>query len=296
MKKILFVLLAALACAPFAKAEDDPLPPSNIPSVKPEAEKPWFRNAAEYLTSRSVRPGAATEVNSKIISDGKRFDVSLGKRINLYHWGEKSLAETWSIGVDGGMLASLTRYKYKGQLTFATNTFDGYFGAYIGHIWDGWLTLFRYGHLSAHLVDSSPDIFNPVLYSQFWGEFILGKTFPKPLEESNWEVHLQSSVGLNNTSSPKANQPRASFNMSGGYSPGGPDTIAIIASADALNPGVTGQKPTYAMFLGAGSLNRPNSTQRPYRFGLAYVSGSDYRNQCYAKRQHWTTVEVSTEF
>jgi hypothetical protein len=300
MKFLCSLVLAAVLCAPLAQAEDEPLPSPNIPSekrVKPtDASQPWYRDAGEYLAARSVRMGIPTDANTKVITDGKRFDVSLGKRISLYHWGEQSMAETWSVGVDGGMLASLTRYHKNGQLTFATNTFDGFFGAYVGYMADGWLMLGRYGHLSGHMVDSNPDFLSPNLYSQFWGEFILGKTFPNPLVESDWELHLQSSLGFNNTSAPRAKQPRATFTAVGSYSPGGPNKIAIIASADASNPGVQGQKPTYVFFLGAGSLNRPNTTHRPYRFGVAHYAGSDYRNQYFNKRQKWTTFEISTEF
>lgn len=297
------LVLAALLCASFAQAEDQPLPAPNLPSEQRKTfhqdggeDQPWYRDASEYLASRSVRMGVPTDSNTKMITDGKRFDVSLGKRISLYHWGEKSMAETWSVGIDGGMLASLTRYKKNGQLTFATNTFDGFFGAYLGYIADGWLVMGRYGHLSAHMVDSNPDFLSPNLYSQFWGEIILGKTFPNPLVESDWELHLQSSIGMNNTSAPKAKQPRASFNATGSFAPGGPNKIAVIASADAMNAGVQGQKPTYVFFLGAGSLNRPNTTHRPYRLGVAHYAGSDYRNQYFNKRQHWTTFEISTEF
>lgn len=300
------LVLAALACVPFANAEDDsPLPPPNLPGYKAEPRPQpetagkhtlWFRDAGEYLSYRSVRMGVPTEPSTKLITDGKRFDAAMGKRISVHNWSEKSATETWAVGVDGGMLASLTRYKKNGQLTFATNTFDGFFGAYLGYIGGGWLSLFRYGHLSAHLVDSNPDILSPTLYSQFWSEFIVGKTFPDPAEESDWEIHLQGSAGFNNTSAPKAKQPRASFGTTVSWSPGGPDSTAIIASADALRAGVTGQKNSYAFFTGIGSLDRPNSTHRPYRVGLGHFVGSDYRNQYYAQRQRWTTFEISTEF
>lgn len=297
------LLLAAISFSSFANAEEElPLPPpvNQAPAAarpnKAGKDKPWFRDAGEYLSSRSVRMGVPTEANTKMITDGKRFDLSLGKRISLVNWGEVSPSETWAFGIDGGMLASLTRYKKNGQLTFATNTFDGFFGAYIGYIGGGWLALLRYAHLSAHLVDSNANILSAVNYSQFWGEAVIGKTFPAPEEESNWELHLQGSAGMNHTSAPKAKQPRAAFGTTLSVAPGGPDTLALIGSADLLNAGVQGQKPSYSFFTGIGSLNRPNLTTRPWRVGLSHFAGSDYRNQYFNKRQKWTTFEIATEF
>jgi hypothetical protein len=236
-------------------------------------------------------------VNTKLISDGKRFDVSLGKRIPLYNWGEEGLYKTWSFGVDGGMLASLVRYSSQGKLTFATNTFDGMFGMYLGFSTaDGWLGLFRSAHLSAHHVDNSPLYLTPIPYSQFWNEIIVGKTFPAPSEERDWDLHLQGSVGLNNTSSPRSDQPRAQLGLDFGYAFSGADSLALLVSADALRAGVSGQKLTYAFFLGTGFLSRPQTTHRPFRAGLAYFRGSDYRNQLYFNRQNWLTFELATEF
>lgn len=300
MKLFLLALLTASLCLSHARAEEDPLPQPNLPGYKPgerePKEKPWYRDAGDYLSSRSVRMGVPTDTNTKVITDAKRFDVSLGKRISLFEWSEKGPAETWAAGIDGGMLASLTRYKKGGQLTFATNTFDGFFGAWIGYIGGGWLTLFRYGHLSAHMVDSNSDLFAAKNYSQFWGEIIAGKTFPIHNEESDWEVHLQGSVGMNHTSAPAKKQPRATLGTTVSYSPWGPDSVAFIGSADALRAGVTGQKNSYSFFTGIGSINRPSSKHRPYRVGLAHFAGSDYRNQYYYLKQKWTTFEISTEF
>ena len=223
--------------------------------------------------------------------------VSLGKRIPLIRWAEEEKFGGWSVGVDGGMLASLTRYSNRSQLTFATNTFDGMFGAYIGFVdGDGWIALFRTAHLSAHLVDNSPRILIPINYSQFWNEIIFGKTFPEIRRKSDWNLHLQASVGLNNTSSPSVDQPRASLTTDFGYALNGPDSLAILATADALRAGVSLQTWSYTFFLGLGYLSRPDTTHRPFRFGVAHFRGSDYRNQLFFNRQNWTTFELTTEF
>ncbi len=266
------------------------------PSPLFASDKPWFRDAGDYIAHRSVRMGMATDPSSKIFSDGKRFDATLGKRLSLYTWGQESPASAWTFGVDAGMLASLQRYSRNNQLTFATNTFDGFFGVFVGGGWDGWIVLLRAAHLSAHLVDNSPRILTPIAYSQFWEEIIVGKSFPHPEEKSDWDFHVQGSVGMNHTSAPKYRQPRAAFGMSFGHALYGPDTLAILASGDVLRAGVNAQRPTYSFFAGIGSLNRPESTMRPFRVGVAFLRGSDYRNQLFSQRQKWTTLEVSTEF
>lgn len=305
----LFFILG-LATPLICSAEEEAIPPPNLQNM--QASPPvvyhrtgngslsaegalWYRDAGEYLTSRSTRMGFPTDVNTKVITDAKRYDVGLGKRIPLLVWDDESLSDAWVVGVDGGMLASLTKYSRAGKLTFATNNFDGYFGAFIERGFDGWLFMFRMAHLSAHLVDNSPQILAPVSYSQFWNEIIVGKTFPEPETKSNWDLHLQGSLGLNNTSSPIAKQPRASAGVSAAYAPGGPDRLAFILSGDALNAGVQGQEATYATFLGFGTLNRPNTTHRPFRAGMAYYFGTDYRNQFYYRKQDWFTFEISTE-
>lgn len=267
-----------------------------LPALASAAETPWFRHAGEYLATRSTRMGAPTDVNTKVITDGKRFDLSIGKRIPLYTWDEQGPASAWSVGIDGGMLASLARYDRAGSLTFATNTFDGYFGAYIGLVRDGWMVMLRTAHLSAHMVDNNPRILTPVAYSQFWNEIILGHTFPMPEEASHWELHVQGSLGLNNTSLPRAKQPRASLGASIGYALSASGQWAVLASVDALRPGVSLQKNAYTYFLGLGSLNRPGSTFRPYRVGLAHYRGSDYRNQNYNVTHKFTAFEISAEF
>jgi hypothetical protein len=145
-------------------------------------------------------------------------------------------------------------------------------------------------------VDNSPLILTPLSYSQFWNEIIVGKSFPGTSAPSDWDLHIQGSVGLNNTSTPRSNQPRASLGADFGYAFSGPDSLGILASADALRAGVMGQKNTYAYFLGLGYLSRPQTTHRPFRAGVAYFTGSDYRNQLYMNSQDWFTFEIATEF
>lgn len=266
----------------------------NDPNVG--AKKLWYRNAGEWISSRTVREGISTEPTTKVITDGKRFDVTLGKRFPLYTWNEKSLSEAWSLGIDAGMYASLTRYNNVGRLTFGTNTFDGFFGADIAYAKSGNIFMLRTAHLSAHQVDNSPNIFNTINYSQFWNQLIIGKEFPAPESVSDFDLYAQGSVGLNNTSIPKAKQPRAALGISLGKALQGPDTLAILASADALRAGVIGQSTTYSYFLGLGYLQRPNNTHRPLRFGVQAMRGSDQRNQYYAQPEKFTAFEIQTEF
>ncbi len=277
--------------------------PAQVPPPPVAASEPvkrvyfWYRDSAEYLASKSTRAGLPTDVNTKVITDAKRFDVSVGKRIPLFRWAEDGRHSGWSAGVDGGMLASLVRYTSNGKLTFATNTFDGFFGMYIGHSTpEGWLGIFRVAHLSAHLVDNSPRFLTPIAYSQFWNEIIVGKSFPRPTEISDWDLHLQANLGVNNTSVPVSEQPRAGFGVDFGHALHGPNSLAILASADANRAGVKDQLLTYAFFLGMGFLKRPHTIHRPVRAGLAYFRGSDYRNQLFQERQNWLTFEVATEF
>jgi hypothetical protein len=268
----------------------------SVPSIALAESKPWFRSAGDYMAYRTERWGVPTDPSTKVITDGKRFDTSIGKRISLLTWGDDEFKKAWSFGIEGGMLASLYRYSKDGSLTFATHTFDGFFGAYVGYMKKGWIAMLRTGHLSAHLVDNAPEILNGVSYSQFWNEIIVGKTFPAPAESSLWEVHVQGSLGLNNTSTPKGAQPRAALGVSGAYALRGDGKVAVLASADALRAGVEDQRNSYTAFVGVGSLNRPHSTIRPWRAGFAHFFGSDWRNQYYQRKQNWTAFEASTEF
>lgn len=270
-----------------------------LPSISHAESKPWYRDPGEYLATRSVRTGVPTDLSTMVITDGKRFDVNLGKRIPLYTWGEEGFSKAWSFGVDGGVLASLARYEKDGNLTFATNTFDGFFGAYVGYVNDGWLAMLRTAHLSAHLVDNAPEINGGnggVSYSQFWNELIVGKTFPAPEQASPWEVHLQGSVGINNTSTPRHKNPRAAFGVSAAHAISHGGKISALGSADVVRAGVEGQKASYTFFLGIGSMNRPGSAIRPYRVGIAHFAGSDYRNQYYQRDHKWTAFQVAVEF
>lgn len=255
----------------------------------------WYRDAGDYIAHRSVRQGLATDTTSKILTDFKRYDAAIGKRVSLLTWSEKGAATAWTAGIDAGMLASLQKYSRNGQLTFATNTFDGYFGAFLGKGVDGWNLMLRFAHLSAHLVDNSPNILNPNNYSQFWEELIVGKTFPNPEQASDWEIHVQGNVGLNHTSVPVARQPRAGLGVSAAHLLADHQSLSILSSADVLRAGVDNQKPTYAFFLGIGTMNRPNLNTRPFRIGVAHFRGSDYRNQNFNQRQKITMLELGLE-
>jgi hypothetical protein len=260
-----------------------------------QAADNWYRDAGDYIAHRSVRQGLSTDTSSKILTDFKRYDAAIGKRVALLTWAEKGSATAWTAGVDAGMLASLQKYSRNGQLTFATNTFDGFFGAFISKGLDGWNFLLRVAHLSAHLVDNSPNILTPNNYSQFWEELIVGKTFPNPEVASDWEVHLQGNVGLNHTSVPVARQPRAGLGVSATHLLADHESLSILGSADVLRAGVNGQRPTYSFFLGLGTMNRPNLKTRPFRIGVSHFRGSDYRNQSYNQKQKLTMLELGLE-
>jgi hypothetical protein len=259
------------------------------------ADSPWTRDVGDYIALRTVRMGFPSDTNSKITTNGKRYDLSIGNRIPLKSWSQVFSAEGWAAGIDGGMMASLERFNRNGNLTFATNTFDGYFGGWIAYAGDGFIIMIRSAHLSAHLVDNSPDILNAVNYSQFWNELILTKSFPDPIIEANWELHFQGNFGINHTSFPKSKNPRTGFGISGGYSPWGPQGLALLASADVLKTGVQRQSATSAFFLGIGRLTRPQTIGRPFRVGIAVYRGSDARNQYFFERQKWAALEISTD-
>jgi hypothetical protein len=256
----------------------------------------WFRNEGEYAAYRSTRSGVMTEDNTEVVTDGLRYDAAVGKRIPLFTWGEEGKAEGWSAGIDGGMLASLRRQTVNGSLTFSTNTFDGHFGAFLGYIAEGWLFMFDTGHLSAHLVDGISTYQTPIRYSRFWNELMVGKSLFDPNGTDPVEVYFQGSIGANNTSTPNAHNPLWGLGVDLGAELSGPDSIAILATADASNAGVSGQTTTYSEFLGIGYLSKPNTVHRPFRVGASHFHGSDYRNQLFAQTQNFTAFEVQTTF
>ena len=298
---VVYFFLAALFLSPSAYAEEDALPKAEVNresfrSAPNEAEtEPYFRHLGEYFSTTITRPGLSSEPTTKLLTDGKRYDVTVGKRISVFE-AEEGPAQGFVIGVDGGMMASLERIDRNGQLTFGTNTFDGFFGLYAGYANAGWFFALRTAHLSAHLVDNSPRINNSISYSQFWNEAIAAKVFPAPEEKSDWEIQAQARVGFNNTSSPKADQPRALGGLSFGHRLGGPASLALLSSADVLRAGVRGQKEHYSFFAGLGFLNRLDSPRRPFRFGVTHHRGSDHRNQFYASQTKFTAFEIQAEF
>jgi hypothetical protein len=262
-----------------------------------ETQKPnplWFRSVGEWLSYRSVRPGLSTEPTSKILTDGGRFDTTIGKRIPIYSCGT-GLTKGFVFGGDAGMLASLRRLKSSGAGVFATETFDGFFGLFTGYTNQGYLAILRWGHLSAHLVDDHPSVASAINYSHFWGELLLGKTWPDVNKPSNWNLHIQGSVGLNYMSAPPQDNPRYKGGVDLGYSPWGPDALAFLTSGDLEHAGVLGQSQNYAAFAGIGFLGRPESTHRPMRVGVTKVWGADHRNQFYNTTNSFVGAEIQVE-
>jgi hypothetical protein len=290
-----FWILILVLFSPLAHADELPAAAeTNTESAAPG--KVWFRNAGEWLSTRTVRQGIATDATTKLITNGKRFDVTIGKRIPLFNWKEKSLSSVLTLGIDGGMMASLNRFKQGNNPAFATETFDGFFGAFIGYTEGGNVFLLRTAHLSAHLVDNSPLIGIGSQYNQFWTEVIVGQNFPAPEEEADWDLYFQISAGRNYRSIPAPNGVRTQAGVSVGKCLSGLNSLAVLASADLLRQGASRQDPHYSAFLGLGYLNRPNSTHRPLRFGFSWQGGSDHRNQLHSRKSRFMGLEIQTEF
>lgn len=259
-----------------------------------ETPRPWFRSLGEWVSYRTVRPGLSSDPTTKILTDGARYDLTVGKRIPIFSI-EKSKTKGFVFGGDGGMFASLRRIKGAGTGVFATESFDGFFGLFAAYTWSSWIAMFRWGHLSAHLVDNAPNFASPINYSHFWGEWIIGKTWPNIEKPSKWLIHAQSSVGMNYKSAPPESNPRVSLGIDGGFSPWSPDALAFLISADLVDSGVEGQSKNYSYFAGMGFLGRPQSTHRPLRFGVTRLAGSDHRNQYYANKQKFLALDISLE-
>lgn len=260
-----------------------------------EAPRPlWFRSVGEWMSFRSVRPGLSTEPTSKILSDGGRYDATIGKRLPILSSGS-SLTEGFVFGGDAGMFASLRRLKGTGAGIFATESFDGFFGLFTGFTSNGYLAMLRWGHLSAHLVDDHPAVSSAINYSHFWGELVLGKTFPDVSKPSDWDLHVQGSVGLNYMATPPQDNPRYKGGIDFGYSPWGPDAWAFLTSGDMEHAGVLNQQKHYSAFAGMGFMGRPESTHRPLRLGVTKVWGSDHRNQFYNTSNSFIGAEMQIE-
>ncbi|NUM89788.1 MAG: hypothetical protein HUU37_11325 [Bdellovibrionales bacterium] len=305
----LSLLLTLLAFPVFAEEETPKLdlPKAEIPQdLFPNEGKrrpgsrlrPWHADAAEWAAYRTQRPGMPTDPSSKILTDGQRYDITIGNRIPLLIWGLDDGFKSWSFGLDGAMMASLSRYKKDGKLTFATETFDGMFGAFLTRTTGRWIWMARTGHVSAHLVDNSPDYLkaDPLAYNVFWYELVSTFNVVSPEAKSDWDLYFQGSVGWNYVALPQANNPRSGFGATYGHQLNGPDSLALIATADVVRPGITGQKPIYSAFLGAGFLARPESTRRPFRMGVTAFRGSDHRNQYFTRRNKFAAFTIHTDF
>lgn len=258
----------------------------------------WYRGSGEWIASRTVRDGlVGDEPVSKILTDGKRFDASIGKRIPLIAINEESLTRAWSIGFDGGMLATLFRNSGSSAKTvFATENFDGFFGGYVARALDNTILMYRIGHISSHLVDNNPRVIQAIPYSRFWNEIIVSQTLSSITQASPWDLHVQASVGLNFMSEPNKDNPRWLAGIDLGRTLGNPDSMAVVATFDIRHPGVANQLDNYAMFVGIGRLRRPETTHRPFKAGVSHHWGSDYRNQYYNRSTRFTSFEVQIEF
>ena len=256
----------------------------------------WFRNEGEWLAFRSTRQGVMNDPNTKIITDGLRYDVSVGKRIPLFVWAQESHASGWSAGVDGGMLASLRRQNVNGSLAFSTNTFDGHFGAYIGYSGNGWIAMGHTAHISAHLVDGISTYQNPIRYSRFWNDVIVGKDLFDPEGTEPYEIYLQGNIGMGNNAVPATKNPVYGYGFDAGVELAGADSIAIKISFDTSNAGTSGQGSTYSEFVGIGYLSKPKTMHRPFRAGMSHYTGSDFRNQLFSQTQNFTAFEIQTVF
>ena len=267
----------------------------------------WYRDVGDWIASRTVRQDVTTEPTNKILSDMKRFDVSLGKRLPLYTWSSNEEEKNWtlgrafSVGLDGGMAVTLTRtpYSTRTSLIFLSETFDGFFGIYFAYFFENNIFMLRNGHLSAHLIDNSQYINDPgpISYSLFWTEFVIGRNFLKVQESSRWDLYVQGSLGLTYKSQPMKRNPRATFGIDTSYGlTKDPQCLSVIASFDARAAGIVNQKANYVAFLGIGRPRRPELHRRPFRFGVGTTWGSDYRHQFYNRRAHFTGLELQTEF
>jgi hypothetical protein len=300
------IVLALVVCGARSFAADLNLPKPYLPPELSQKEKMaqeldnkalWYRDASEWMMARTIYSGLATDPNTRIATNGKRWDMEVGKRIPLFTWDNESPHDAWSIGIDGGILASLTRIKGTTTSVFATETFDGFFGINLGRAFDGHIIMLRTGHLSAHLVDNSPRInILPVTYSQFWTEFIFGENFVHPSEMSRWDVYSQFSVGANYVARPKPRGPRLAFGTTIAYHFSSPDSLAFIVSGNVLKAGVESQKAHYNLFAGIGNTNHALATKRPFRIGVSHYAGSDHRNQLYFEKERFTAVEAQIEF
>lgn len=255
----------------------------------------YYRNAGEWIASRTVRSGLPTEPSALLLTNGKRYDVTLGKRLDIVNWGETSLWESFSFGVDGGMNGSFTRLNQGGRLTFATETFDGFFGAYLARAWRGNIAMLRTAHHSAHLVDNSPSILRATQYSQFWTEIIFGRSFPHPDRASRWDLYVQGRLGVHHRSMPKGQGLRTALGVNGGYAFSDPDSLAALFSLDYERAGVVGHLNHYGAFVGLGFLSRTESKRRPFRAGFNWQWGADHRHQFFYKKSSFPSFQIQTE-
>ena len=129
-----------------------------------------------------------------------------------------------------------------------------------------------------------------------WKYFIFSRTLATVTQASPWDIHLQGAVGLNFKSEPKMHTPRWLAGIDIGRTIGGPSSWAVVSTIDARHSGVLNQHNNYSVFLGIGRLRRPETVNRPVKFGVSHHWGSDYRNQFFNKRGKFTAFEIQVDF
>lgn len=259
----------------------------------------WYRDVGDWIADVTVRETVMNQPSSKIITNGKRFDVQIGERMPLWTINPKNRTTGWSIGIDGGVATTLSRADQTstGQkdLVFATETFDGHFGAYVAYGKRNYALMVRAGHLSSHLVDNSPQINNFISFSHFWTELAAVWSLTPPRKLRNWGGKLFGSIGFNWKVTPEERQPRAQLGLTLYHHLRGYDSLAIIGSADAFNQGIENQNIHWNFFIGIGYPKRAYSKKRPWRIGFNGMAGGETRNQFFSEDTYFTGVALQME-
>lgn len=259
----------------------------------------WYRSLGDWVASIGIRDNLMIEPNTKILSDGKRYDVSIGKRISLLHSPHRNIKKLgWSFGISASMTASLRLLDGKNEnnsLIISTEHFEGLFGLYWGMVHKSWLLMAQVGHVSSHLVDNNLEVLNYIIYSRFWIELTIGKQFPNMRNNYKWRLYLQNSIGYNFKTEPEKSGIRLLTGMDLSFRLGGIRALSLITSIDFRDLGVREQKSHYTAFLGVGYPKYFYLGNRPWRFGVSYLKGGDYRNQFYQREDEYMALTWQME-
>lgn len=257
----------------------------------------WYRAPEEWISGQTVRNTLSNQPASHIYTDGKRFDVALGKRKVLFTWGRRGRTTAWVLGFDGGVGTTLTRVEKSGSsdLVFGTETFDGHFGGFIGRGSGDFIWLARIGHLSAHLVDNSPRLSQSISYSRFWVEGIVNYSFVPLHEKKPWALSAQAMIGANYKSTPSKKNPRYGIGITGSFQFWGFDSWGLIFDADLHNPGVENQDPHFNIFVGLGHPKHAYTTNHPWKIGINHMGGSESRNQFFTEDTGFTSLAIQMD-